>query len=112
MPNIKDKQHYEKRTSLRHSASPALTCQVSLSGKKSNVRGLNHSDSGISFENGTEIKPDSIVYVWRDQCAPDCSPGENCIGCRSVTLATIRWCRKIKTRETEFYRIGAKYFEF
>jgi len=103
---------HDKRKSRRHTAGPPLTYQLSLSGSKRSARGVNHSASGISFENGAEIKPGSIVYVRRNRCAPDCPPGETCLGCRSTTLATIRWCRKIKTREKELYRIGAKYFEF
>jgi len=102
----------DKRKFTRHNASPPLAYQLSLSGSKRSARGINHSESGISFENGAEIKPGIIVYIRREQCQPNCNPSGTCLGCRSATLATTRWCRKIKTPEADRYWIGAKYFEF
>ena len=102
----------ERRKLLRHKASPVLTFQLSLSEGERHARGIDHSDGGLSFENGSQIKPGAVIYLWRNGCPPGCLAGEICRGCRLTTLATVRWCRKIKTRATEVYRIGAKYFEF
>lgn len=105
------KKEAERRQLSRHGGTPALTCQLSLLGAKHNARGLNHSEHGISFESGFEIKPETILCLKRNRCAPDCPSGQTCNGCRSTTLATVRWCRKVEGSESDSYRIGATYFQ-
>jgi hypothetical protein len=73
---------------------------------------LNHSHSVISFEVDICLKPGAIVYMRREICPQNCPNGDACESCRTIGLATIKWCNKRGAADLPLYSVGVKYFEY
>ena len=103
---------FDKRKDDRHKACPSLTYRLSLAGKNYPAKALNQSDTGISFESGFILKPGTIVCVKRENCPYNRSTsGKACDSCRTITFATIKWCKKGEGTGVNSYLAGAKYIE-
>lgn len=100
----------EKRTERRYCARPALVCRIHLSGTHYSVVQRDHNASGLSFESDFYLKPKTVVYLRRESCPENCLRGKACEHCRSMCLATIKWCREIQAG-VYAYAAGAKYLE-
>ena len=103
-------QVYEKRNDLRHKVSASLIYQINLSGIHYRAKKLDHNNAGISFKSNHDLKPGTIVYIRRESCPPNCPGGKACESCRTVTLATVKWCSQIEDAGMGLYWVGAKYF--
>jgi len=101
---------YEKRKDPRHKLNASLICQTNLSGTNYYAKKLDHSIAGISFKSQYDFKPGTIIYIRRECCPQNCPGGKACEGCRTVTLATVKWCQKFEDESTGAYLAGAKYF--
>lgn len=73
---------------------------------------LNHSRAGVAFKGDVAMKPGAILHIRRIACAENCTMGEACEGCRSTTLAEVKWCKGIQKTSRDAYLVGAKYFEY
>jgi len=73
---------------------------------------LNHSRAGVAFTGDVALKPGAILHIRRIACAENCPMGEACEGCRSITLAEVKWCNEIQKASSDAYVIGARYFEY
>jgi len=103
-------QIYEKRKESRHRLNASLTCQTNLSGANYHAKKLDHSNTGISFKSNYDLKPGTIVYIRRESCPKNCPGGKVCENCRTVTLATVKWCQQREGEGMGSYFAGAKYF--
>jgi len=103
-------QIYEKRKDSRRKVDASLIYQINLSGDHYSAKKFDHSSSGISFKGNYDLKPGTTIYIRREGCPSNCPGGQACEGCRTVTLATVKWCHQIKEAGMEPYWVGAKYF--
>ena len=101
---------YEKRKDSRHRLNVSLICQTNLSGINYHAKKLDHSPTGLSFMSNHDLKPGTVVYVRRESCLKNCPGGKACESCRTVTLATVKWCQRFEDERTGTYLTGAKYF--
>ncbi|MEW6673962.1 MAG: hypothetical protein AB1427_19900 [Thermodesulfobacteriota bacterium] len=99
----------EKRKGSRYRLNAALVCRTNLSGAAYQAKKIDHSDAGISFRSNYDLKPGTIVYIRRESCPQNCPGEEACESCRTVTLATVKWCRHREVNGTGSYLTGAKY---
>jgi len=99
----------EKRKDSRHRLNAALICRTNLSGVAYHAVKLNHSSAGISFKSHYDLKPGTVVYIRRENCPPNCPGAPACESCRTVTLATVKWCKPFERKGNTFLT-GAKYF--
>ena len=103
-------QIYEKRKDSRHRMNASLICQTNLSGVNYHAKKLDHSDTGLSFKSNYDLKPGTIIYIRRESCPQHCPGGKACESCRTVTLATVKWCQRFEGEEMGLYQTGARYF--
>ena len=103
-------QPYEKRQDSRQRVKAPLICQTNLSGSNYRAKKIDHSSTGLSFKSQYDLKPGTIVYIRRESCPLNCPGGRACEGCRTVTLATVKWCQKFEGESKGTYLTGAKYF--
>jgi hypothetical protein len=103
-------QLYEKRQDSRKRLNAPLICQTYLSGSNYHAKKIDHSSTGLSFKSQYDLKPGTIIYIRRECCPQNCPGGKACEGCRTVTLATVKWCQKFEGESTGAYLTGAKYF--
>jgi len=73
---------------------------------------VNHSDGGLAFTCNTSLHPGSIVLIRHSGCPDDCVRGEACFSCRSVALATVRWCNSNTPSKDHSFSVGAKFFDY
>ena len=99
----------EKRKSQRHRCTPPLTYQLSLFDKSFDARGANYSDDGIAFRSDDKINPGTIIFVKHRDCSQCGLDNESCKGCRTVTFATVKWCKEFCQVDTRYFKVGAKY---
>ena len=99
----------EDREEFRQGVSAALTCRINIIGKHWPAEKIDHSNAGISFKSGFGLKPGTVLYIRQEKCLPDC-PGEKaCDSCRTVMLASVKWCREYEEGGANSYLVGAKY---
>jgi len=95
---------------FQQKVNASLIYQINLSGVDYRAKKLGHSSTGISFKSYYDLKPGTIVYIRHECCPPNCPGGKACESCRMVTLATVKWCRKIANEGMDSYFVCAKYF--
>lgn len=106
----------EKRSGERHRhESPIIVAKfVSESEVSHEGKSHNYSEGGIYFETNSPFTPGTVVHIRREKC----STGKHTLtlnmydGFRSVTLAEIKWCRKMSYQNDSRYHycMGARYF--
>ena len=101
----------DQRKTDRYEACTSLTYRLSLAGKNYHAKALNHSDNGISFENRFVLKPGTIVCLKRENCPGKCSSIAACDCCRTITFATVKWCKKREEIGVEQFAVGAEYIQ-
>lgn len=104
--------HNDRRRNRRYDTDIPIIFRTFSSLDDHRAKELNHSYNGISFEGGVCLKPGIILYVRHDKCPENCPNGKACEGCRSATLATVKWCYEKEASKAGSYNVGARYFEY
>ncbi len=100
---------YDRRKESRYKVSASIIYQINLSGTDYPAKKSDHSCTGVSFWSNHDLKPGTVVYVRHGGCPPGCQGGDMCEGCRTATLATVKWCRQSQNTDREMYCVGVKY---
>lgn len=99
----------EKRSAKRFPCSPSLTYQFSLFNEAYKAQGNDYSDYGMSFKSDERIQPGTIVFIKHKDYTYGGLDNETYNGFRSLTFATVKWCKEYKQVDSRCYKIGAKY---
>jgi len=104
----------EKRAERRCRTDVPIIFQVFCSSSSVYHRAIkyNHSNGGVYFEGNVGLKPGAIVCIKRESCPQNGPQGDACESCRTITLATIKWCNEKGATDLPLYSVGAKYFEY
>ena len=102
----------ERRAEKRYGTDASVIFQLFCSSVYHRAIELNHSNSGVLFEGNVGLKPGAIVYIRRASCPQDCPKGDACESCRTISLASIKWCNEKGAADLPLYSVGAKYFEY
>lgn len=102
----------ERRAERRCGAEMPAILKLFPSFDPYRTKEINHSTCGISFEAGVCLKPGAVVYIRHQGCPENCPQGKACESCRTVGLATIKWCNEKGAADLPLYLVGAKYFEY
>ena len=100
----------DKRKDQRLDCEASIVFSYFAKDKTFNGRMLNFSKNGMYFEFGEFIKSGAAIYSRLRSCAELPSDPERCEGLRSVSLAEVRWCKKLKNKGKPCFGIGLKYY--
>ena len=100
----------EKRNDERWQHMAAIS--VSYFNKNAYFDGqtLNYGSGGLCFKSNSFLKPGITVFIRLKEFRPNdlCNGVSNEL--RSVTLAEVKWCRKIHDIDLQTYSVGVGYF--
>ena len=102
----------ERRAEKRYRTNVPVIFQTLSAFDYHGAKELDHSNSGVSFEGSDGLKPGAIVCIRRESCPDNCQNGDACESCRTISLATIKWCNEKGAADLPLYSVGAKYFEY
>jgi hypothetical protein len=71
---------------------------------------LNYSKNDMYFESGAFVKEGTPIYFRLTNCTLFVPEPKFFEVLRSVSLAEVKWARKIQNKNTTCFGIGVKYF--
>lgn len=100
----------QRRTPRTVCESP-IVCS-SLNGQSVySARTLNYCESGLSFITQAPLKAGMTIFFRADIRTQKRIAGPSYRSMRGTGLAQIRWCRRLPSKESVSYRVGAEYLE-
>ena len=105
------------KTSQEQRRVPRIVCESpivcsSLNGQNLySARTLNCCESGLSFVTQAPLKAGMTIFFRADTRTQKRIASPSCGTMRGTGLAQIRWCHRLRSKETVRYRVGAEYVE-
>ncbi len=103
----------ENRADERHFHHSSIIVAKFMSDVSHEGKSYNYSAGGVHFETDFPFFPGTVVHIRRKMCCSGNSDSTQPTheGFRSVTLAEVKWCRKVFDQNTSsYYSMGVKYF--
>ena len=100
----------DKRINKRHNCEASIVCNCFNRGNVLNAKMLNYSEGGMYFESdGFFKKGTNVIFKVKSYFHIVTDP-ERYKGLRTVSLAEVRWWKKIKDKTQINFGIGVKYY--
>jgi hypothetical protein len=100
----------EKRSSERHPHKCAITFTIFNQQNCVDAQALDCGTNGLKFKSTCALQPGTTICIR-------VKPGERvsrrecfCEALPSVTLAEVKWCRKIDVPDASFYEVGVHFY--
>ena len=101
----------DQRRAPRIACESPIVCS-SLNGQNLySARTLNCCESGLSFITQTPLKAGMTIFFRADTRTQKRLASPSCNTMRGTGLAQIRWCRRLRSKASASYRVGAEYVE-
>jgi hypothetical protein len=104
-------EQVEQRRMERFTCESPIVCSSLNGSRVYAARTLNHCESGLSFITQTPLKSGMMIFFRADTRTQRRAPASPCRTMRGTGLVQIRWCQRIKAKETVSFRVGAEYVE-
>ncbi len=105
------KANAEQRIFDRHSFSADIAFSHFNKAQSYNAEILNLGTGGMCFKSSLYLQPGAMVAIRLGKVHMNASGTGSCEGLRGLTLAEVRWCRKVPDGKALPYGVGVKYFE-
>jgi hypothetical protein len=105
------KANAEQRIFNRHAFSADIAFSHFNEAHSYEAQTLNLSTGGMCFKSSLYLQPGAMVAIRLEQVHMNASGTGSCEGLRCLTLAEVRWCRKVPDGRALPYGVGVKYFE-
>lgn len=100
----------DKRAGKRYSCDISVACRYFNGEENSYGKLLNYSKAGVYLESVSLFKEKSIIFIRVEEILSNVVQSNLNCAPRTITLAEVRWCKKIKDAGIARYAIGARYF--
>lgn len=100
----------DKRAGNRYSCELSVACRYFNGEENSYGKLLNYSKAGVYLESASLFKEKSIIFIRIEEILSNSAQLNLNFAPRTITLAEVRWCKKISDAGIARYAIGAKYF--
>ena len=100
----------EERSSERRLYNGAITFSIFNQQNGVDAQLIDYGTNGLKFKSTCALRPGTTIFIR-------IKPGQRgshrdglCAGLRAVTLAEVKWCRKIDGPDASFYEVGVHYY--
>jgi len=100
----------DKRACRRLRNTAAIEFSYFNKGNCFEAQMLNHCDEGMCFKSKVILRPGATVCIRVKNFHPNDACVDDWRGLRSITLAEVKWCKKILDANEPFYEVGAQYY--
>jgi hypothetical protein len=99
----------DKRAGKRYSCEISVACRYFNGEETSYGKLLNYSEAGVYLESVSLFKEKSIIFIRVEEILSNAAQSNVNCAPRTITLAEVRWCKKISDADIARYAIGARY---
>jgi hypothetical protein len=100
----------DKRAGQRYSCDISVACTYFNGEENSYGKLLNYSKAGVYLESVSLFKEKSIIFIRVEEILSNGAQSNINCAPRTITLAEVRWCKKISDAGIARWGIGARYF--
>lgn len=99
----------ERRAERRYDCEVIISCSYFNRNQTFHGRVLNYSESGIYFECPSFFKEKSVILIKSLERLSISAPGDVYCAPRTVSLAEVKWYKKMSDTKISRYAMGAGY---
>ncbi len=100
----------EKRSSERRPHKGAITFSIFNQQNGVDAQLIDYGTNGLKFKSTCALRPGTTIFIRVKRGQRGSHPDGLCAGLRAVTLAEVKWCRKIDGPDASLYEVGVHYY--